>query len=60
MRAAVENLTDTVKLELKRFCLPGIFVTINFIIKLLPSEKNSYKTADISNSWEKYIIYLTS
>ena len=35
-----ENLTDTVKLEYKRFCLPRTLV----IIKLLPLEKTSYKT----------------
>lgn len=44
MMVVVENLTDTIKLEFKRFCLPGILVIINFIIKLLPLEKTSYKT----------------
>lgn len=44
MMVVVENLTDTIKLEFKRFCLSGILVIINFIIKLLPLEKTSYKT----------------
>ena len=39
-----ENLTDTVKLEYKGFCLPRTLVIIYFIIKLLPLEKTSYKT----------------
>lgn len=61
MMVVVENLTDTVKLEFKRFCLPAISVIINFIIKLLPLEKTSHKTESWYSKFKgKYIIYLSS
>lgn len=61
MMVVVENLINTIKLEFKRFCLSGILVIINFIIKILPLERPHIKQkAGISNSGEKSIIYLSS